>query len=102
MSKSRKCPLVLVEWIDSAQPRSRWEYLSDIGKPEPIRCVSVGWLIFDGKKSKSIAPNMGSIDDHESLHVSGVITIPTCAVTRIKRLRESKKGSRTSPAYAKP
>ncbi len=83
-----KCPLVMIEWVDSVQPRSSWEYLTDIGNPGAVKCVSVGWLISETKKCKSLAPNIGEIDSPETFQVSGLIVIPTRAITKITRLKE--------------
>lgn len=94
MKKKTRCPLVMVEWVDSAQPRSRWEYLANIGASEGVRCASVGWLVSDGKRNKALAPNMGALDAPDSLQVCGVITIPTRSITKITRLKEPKRPQR--------
>lgn len=81
-------PLVMIEWVDSAQPQSSWKFLEDVGTPESIRCVSVGWLVSDGEENKSVAPNMGDVNSPDSMQVSGVITIPVCSIVKITPLRE--------------
>jgi hypothetical protein len=91
--QSRRCPLVMVEWEDSAQPRANWQYLADVGEPTGVRCVSVGWLVSDTADCKGVAPNMGAIDSPDSFQVSGLISIPTRCVTRITRLKEPKPKS---------
>ena len=78
----------MVEWVDSAQPQSSWTFLEDIGTPNSIHCVSVGWLVADGKENKSVAPNMGGVNDTDSIQVSGVITIPVRSIVKITPLRE--------------
>ena len=83
-----RCPLVLVEWEDSAQPLSGWRYLSDFDGFRAVRCVSVGWLIHDGDDVKALAPNMGEIDDAERMQASGVIRILTRCVVAVKPLEE--------------
>ena len=87
---TKKCPLVMIEWEDSAQPMSAWTHLSDFPIQTVVRCASVGWLIQDTKSVKVIAPNMGAIDDESNLQVSGVIRIPTRCVVRVVRLKEKK------------
>lgn len=82
------CPLVLIEWEDSAQPIPSWSYLATFEAPGAIRCVSVGWLIRDDHELKVLAPNMGSIDDENSMQVSGVIQIPTRCVISVSTLVE--------------
>lgn len=81
------CPLVMVEWEDSAQPIPHWSYLASFEPSGTIRCASVGWLIRDDDV-KALAPNMGAIDDENSVQVSGVIQIPARCVVKVTRLQE--------------
>lgn len=67
--RATSCPLVMVEWEDSAQPIPNWTYLSSFEAPGTIRCASVGWLIRDDE-IKALAPNMGAVDDENSVQVS--------------------------------
>lgn len=90
VSRSNPCPLVMVEWEDSAQPIPSWSYLSSFEPSGTIRCASVGWLIRDDSEMKALAPNMGALDDENSVQVPGVIQIPTRCVIRITQLREPK------------
>ncbi len=83
-------PLVLVEWEDSAQPIPRWIRLSEFESGAAVSCVSVGWLIQNDERMKVLAPNMGEIEDAEQIQASGIIRIPTRAVTRIVCLREGQ------------
>jgi hypothetical protein len=79
----------MVEWEDSAQPIPSWSYLASFEAPGTIRCVSVGWLIRDDDQMKALAPNMGAIDDKNSVQVSGVIQIPTRCVLHVTTLAEA-------------
>lgn len=87
------CPLVLIEWEDSAQPIPSWSYLATFEAPGTIHCVSVGWLIRDDEEMKALAPNMGAIDDENSMQVSGVIQIPTRCVVKVSQLNEPEIAS---------
>lgn len=69
------CPLVMVEWEDSAQPVSGWGYLAGLPEQTAVRCVSVGWLVQDGAV-KALAPNMGGLEANGSVQISGLIRIP--------------------------
>ena len=84
-----KCPLVMVEWVDSRQPEPGWRWLSSF-KPSggPCDCASVGWLIHDGDDAKALAPNMADLGDGDDMQASGVIQIPTPAIRRIVPLDE--------------
>lgn len=93
------CPLVFVEWEDSAQPIPGWQHLADF-KPSPVvRCVSVGWLIYDGDDMKAIAPNMGGIENEYSAQVSGVIRIPARCIIRTVKLDEPELVSAACPSF---
>jgi len=83
------CPLVMIEWEDSAQPIARWQFLSDLELPGVVRCVSVGWLVRDDQV-KALAPNMGAIDDEAAMQASGIIQIPESCVIKVTKLREPK------------
>jgi len=87
--KLNSLPLVLIEWVDSAQPVPGWSWLEDHTWESIVKCQSVGWLIHDGEEVKSLAPNKGNIGEDESLQVSGVIRIPAKCITRQVKLLES-------------
>ncbi len=89
------CPLVMIEWEDSRQPVAAWTRLSDFEAPTPVQCVSVGWLIHDGKRVKVLAPNMGDVDSDGNVQASGLIQIPTRCVVRQSRLKEPIRRSTT-------
>ena len=56
-----KCPLVMIEWVDSRQPGPGWRWLSSFKPSGPCDCASVGWLIHDGDDVKALAPNMADL-----------------------------------------
>ena len=87
-SSFNACPLVMIEWEDSAQPIPSWRFLAEFEAPGIIRCVSVGWMIRDDNQMKVVAPNMGSVNVEGSLQVSGMIQIPTSCVLQITNLDE--------------
>ena len=89
VNRSKSCPLVMIEWEDSSQPIPSWSYLSSFLPTGTIRCVSVGWLIRDDGQMIALAPNMGAIDDENSVQVSGVIQIPTRCVIYVTPLGET-------------
>ena|SRR3990167_10087770 len=82
------CPLVMIQWEDSAQPISSWSYLSDFEPKPVIRCASVGWLIHDGEDVKSLAPNMGGLENENNMQVSGIIQIPARCIISVHNLEE--------------
>ena len=86
------CPLVMIEWEDSARPSREWNYLSEVSFGSVVRCASVGWLIHDDDDVKALAPNMGDIKT-EDVQVSGVIRIPARAVVRMTKISEESTSS---------
>jgi len=88
-----ECPLVIIHWLDSRQPAPSWKRLADIEEPDPVRCVSVGWLLYDEDDSKMLCPNMGDIGD-DAMQGSGMIEIPAACITRIDPLIETDKFSK--------
>lgn len=85
-----QCPLVMVEWEDSAQPIPTWTHLANVETGRPVQCVSVGWLIGDDAAVKVLAPNFGGVNDHDNVQVSGVIRIPARCVRKITKIKEPK------------
>ncbi len=88
-------PLVSIEWLDSGQPIPGWQWLEGMERRRPHKCVSVGFLVQDDEETKVLAPNLGSsCGGDEWDQASGLITIPTTAVTRIAQLTSSEISSR--------
>ena len=86
----KHCPLVMIEWKDSTQPSPAWQFLDDYAVSGAVNCISVGWLIHDSEMVKCLAPNFGNTQDEENLQINGVITIPSCCITKITHLKEQK------------
>lgn len=82
-------PLVLVEWLDSAQPVPGWRFVDDAPELEVVRCVSVGWLLEKTERALMLAPNLGDFESGGAAQASGFIRIPMAAVTRTAALVEA-------------
>ena len=82
-------PLVLVEWLDSAQPVPGWRSCDDLPPLEVIRCQSVGWRLDKNEQVLMLAPNLGRADSDEP-QGCGFMRIPTASVTRTVALREAE------------
>ena len=72
--------LVLIKWVDS-------EYVPGWHRDDPptgpLLCQSVGWLIYDGADSKTIAAHITDEDDPQR---SGEMTIPVRSIVKIDNL----------------
>lgn len=71
-------PLVSVEWTDSSYVAG-WTQLEDIPN-KAGQHISVGFLLYDGKKEKTVAAHLGSNQ------ASGIMTIPVCSIKKLKYL----------------
>lgn len=79
-------PMVMIEWEDSAQAASQWQWLSGVQAPPIARCRSLGFLVKDTKKEKALAISAASAFDGDDIQVSGIITIPARCVLRVERI----------------
>jgi hypothetical protein len=52
---------VEVEWEDSTQPYSSWRFVRDFQLLEPMRCVSIGFLLEQNNRVIGLAPNLSEI-----------------------------------------
>lgn len=76
--------LVLVEWEDSARPISGWQWVEDC-EPQPIRCISVGYLVAETSDAIALAPNLGDVEQPKA-QACGIIQIPQRAIIKTWRL----------------
>ena len=85
-----RVPLVFVRWEDSAQPIPHWSFLKEIEEDEysAVACISVGWLVHNGDDVKVLAPNMGHLNDAESMQASGLIRIPARCIVSMVEMKE--------------
>lgn len=80
--------LVVVEWLDSAQPASEWRHISDAPDLEVIRCLSVGWVVGENRQVVMLAPNIGDHKSGGGAQGCGFIRIPACAITKLTELQD--------------
>ena len=73
--------LVLIEWLDSHYTQG-WH--ANAPNEEPLLCRSVGWLLYDGEKAKTIAAH---ITEEETPQRTGEMTIPSVAIIRMDVLK---------------
>lgn len=75
-----KCPLVLVEWVDSSYSLG-WQHDNEL--PSIKKCCSVGWL---RSKTKDAVVLSANITMETNPHRCCEITIPTCSITKVHKL----------------
>ena len=78
-------PLILVEWEDSAQPTSGWQWLDEIGDSQPITCRTAGYLVAENEKGLTIALSIGDMTSQRP-QVNGATRIPRRAIVSITSL----------------
>lgn len=86
MPKVFNKPLVKVRWVDSSSPRMGWTNLSTWEGVGSLECISVGYLIADDEKSKTIAPHLAYPDDEDQCQGNGIIVIPNGAIVSVESL----------------
>lgn len=72
--------MIMIKWLDSKGLTASWEYWDEIEPLEPSVCKTVGYLIDDNKKYKTLAMTISNGQ------VFGRITIPACSIVDIKEL----------------
>jgi len=86
MARPPKIPLVHVWWVDSTVING-WRHMADIEKePVSTQCQTVGWLVKETKEELQVAGSVGDLNDPH-MQVTCRMTIPRCAVAKMKRLR---------------
>lgn len=66
-------PLVRVHWVDSTSPRMGWTNIATWEGVGSLECVSVGYLIAEDEKTKTIAPHLAYPDDDEQCQGNGIM-----------------------------
>lgn len=84
--------LVLVEWLDASSAHKWLTVEEAIEMSKPLACRTVGWLLSEKKGSdgcKLVVSTVGGEDEGtlETL-VTGDITIPNVAITKMTVLRK--------------
>lgn len=70
--------IVKVKWIDSAGGINGWEYLEELPPLKPATCNTIGYLLENNHEYITIASTISQTQ------VLGRITIPKCAILKIK------------------
>ena len=84
--------LVLVEWLDSRGGEG-WVRLHELDAAV-IKCKSVGWVVVANDELITLAPHLGTNpNDTPALpeQCCGDMTIPRCAITRIRQIKEPRQ-----------
>jgi len=93
-------PLVRIIWLDSSSPRG-WHDLKEWRGVDSLECVSVGYLIAEDERSKTVAPHIAYPDEKENRQGSGIMVIPAGAIVSVEKLPTSPScgvGGRSSPS----
>jgi hypothetical protein len=85
------CPLVIIRWLDSAQPLPAWQYLSALPQTRPVECATVGWLLKDDDNIKVICQSVGDLGNPNNAQASGIMTIPARCILSIEKLTEEEE-----------
>lgn len=92
MDTAIKFPLVLIRWLDSCDLPG-WKRLSEWGGVNTLECVSVGFLVAEDEKSKTVAPHLAYPSDEANTQGAGIMVIPARSILELTTLTSS------SPAH---
>jgi len=82
-----KHKMVLIEWLDSRQPFSGWQFLKDLEMPKSCKCISVGWLLEEDADQVVVAAHLNDLGKDDQ--VMGVMAIPSCSILKKTLLKIS-------------
>jgi hypothetical protein len=83
-------PLVCVRWLDSSSPNG-WHRLKTWGGVHSMDCVSVGYLIEEDDRSKTIAPHIAFPGELENRQGAGIMVIPAGAIVSVETLSAASR-----------
>jgi hypothetical protein len=75
--------LVIIHWLD-AHSIDAWEQLE--GEKKNVECISVGWLVNEGKDNIVIVPHIADKSDSK-FDGCGKMIIPRTAIIKIKKIK---------------
>lgn len=83
---TRKLPLVMIEWLDSASLSGGiWRDTDDVAELKPHVIRSVGWVLREDAVSVLL---IGHIATHQ---VSGDLSIPKCSIRHRYKLADPSR-----------
>ena len=88
MKGSMPWPLVRITWLDSSSPRG-WRDLKDWAGLCSLECVSVGYLMAEDERSKTVVPHVAYPTEEENRQGSGIMVIPAGAIVSVETLTTS-------------
>ena len=76
-----------IEWLDSRQPSSAWQFAEDF-RPEGVaRVRTLGFVLYENEEAIAIAQSVAYDGFRQPVtQISGVMTIPRCCVLEIKKI----------------
>ena len=90
-----KWPLVEIRWVDSTGTH-RWTRLEEVLEQGVSECVSVGYLLRDDERQKTLCASVDLCVEHlPGSNVDGVMCIPTCAVVSQRIVEPSSEEQST-------
>ncbi len=78
--------LVRIHWVDSSESRG-WVSPEHASKDPGLKCESVGWLIAENEKFKTISGHRSLSVGGESEAYCSTMTIPTCAIRKMSKIQ---------------
>jgi hypothetical protein len=86
---SKKLPIVFVSWMDASHGPMGWSFKNE-ATFSCMKCISVGFLVKNKKKSISIVPHCNG-DMVNTPQIAGVMNIPKGMILEMYELKNFKK-----------
>jgi len=83
-----KPKIYLVKWIDS-QSDDGWQFYKERTSVSPMIVYTIGFLIFENKKSIRIATSLAQNSDKTNKQFNGTIIIPKSAIREKKIIKNN-------------
>lgn len=81
LKKHPGLPLVYVQWADSIQPTSAWQWISE-PQPKVVHCTTVGQVLRETSDELVMALSVGWSAENKPDQATGVMAIPKRSIVR--------------------
>lgn len=80
--------VVMIDWLDSGQPISEWQFLDGFKFQRAHRCVTVGHYLGESEDAVTVAISTATVDHTDEMgQASGITLIPKCAIVLMRDLK---------------
>ena len=82
-----------IEWLDSRQPSSGWQFAEGFEPESVVRVRTLGFVMQEDEKAIAIAQSVAYDGFRQPVtQISGVMTIPRVCILEIKKIMVTENG----------